>query len=127
MKRVLMKTAALAASAMLLGCSLPAQVCAESVPDAPCSGLFGDVNQDGRIDVHDADTFYHACADIRIGLREPFSDELFALVDVDGDGRLTYRDMNYILMYYANTRIGIECSWRSLTGNPNAPSQSNLK
>ena len=67
-----------------------------------------------------------AAADIRLGLEPKISAEAISIGDVDGDGKLTVKDSQYILIYYANTRASIECSWQSLTGNPNAPAESNL-
>ena len=49
-----------------------------------------------------------------------------AIADVDGDGKLSVKDAQYILMFYGNTIAHIDCNWRDLTGNPNAPDYSNL-
>ena len=90
------------------------------------TGIFGDANQDGDLNVKDAQAALSAAGDIRLGLTPQISAEGIAVADVDGDGTLTVKDAQYILMYYANTRAEIDCSWQSLTGNPNAPAQSNL-
>ena len=91
------------------------------------TGIFGDANQDGELNAKDTQAALIASADIRIGLTPQISAEGISAADVDGDGTLTVKDAQYILMYYANTRAEIECSWQSLTGNLNAPAESNLK
>ena len=94
--------------------------------DAAKAGVFGDANKDGEMNVKDAQAALTAAGDIRIGLTPQISTDGIAAADVDGDGTLTVKDVQYILIYYANTRAEIECSWRSVTGNPNAPAESNL-
>ena len=88
--------------------------------------VFGDVDGDGEVTAKDAQAALSAAGDIRLGLTPQISTEGIAAADVDGDGTLTVKDAQYILMYYANTRAEIECSWQSLTGNPNAPAESSL-
>ena len=90
------------------------------------TGVFGDANQDGDLNVKDAQEALVAAGDIRIGLTPQISAEGISAADVDGDGQVTVKDAQYILVYYANTRAEIECSWQSVTGNPNAPAESNL-
>lgn len=90
------------------------------------TGVFGDANQDSKLDVKGAQEALVSAGDIRIGLDPQISAKGIAAVDVDGDGTLTVKDAQYIMMYYANTRAEIECSLRSLTDNPSAPAESNL-
>ena len=49
-----------------------------------------------------------------------------AIADVDGDGELTVRDSQCILVYAAKTMSELETTWQKITGNPNAPDTPNL-
>ena len=98
----------------------------EEIGSYPLEPVFGDANGNHQIDSKDSLAALKAAADLRIGLTPALSAERITLSDVDGDGTLTVKDAQYILIYYANTRIGYDCDWRTLTGNPDAPAESNL-
>ena len=94
-------------------------------PD-PAEETFGDADQDGEVNIKDAQAVLTAAGDLRLGLDTGLTELQLRAADVDGDGQVTVKDAQYILVYYANTRAEIECSWQSVTGNPNAPAESNL-
>ena len=89
-------------------------------------GVFGDVNRNGRVESTDSMVTLIAAADIRLGMEPSLDAAQLAIADVDGDGKLSVKDAQYILMFYGNTIAHIDCNWRDLTGNPNAPDYSNL-
>ena len=129
-------TAVLAGITAATGCHMPMSMTdmgGESTPEGgaktymePKQIAFGDVNADGDVELKDAMAALKEAADQRIGLESSLVYEQRVLADVDGDGQVTVKDAQYILVYYANTRAEIECSWQSVTGNPNAPAESNL-
>ena len=89
-------------------------------------GVYGDVNRNGRVESTDSMVTLIAAADIRLGMEPSLDAAQLAIADVDGDGKLSVKDAQYILMFYGNTIAHIDCNWRDLTGNPNAPDYSNL-
>ena len=129
-------TAVLAGITAATGCHMPMSMTAmggESTPEGgaktymePKQIAFGDVNADGDVELKDAMAALKEAADQRIGLESALVYEQRQLADVDGDKKVTVKDAQYILIYYANTRVGIATGWRTLTGNPNAPAESNL-
>ena len=88
--------------------------------------VFGDVDGDGEVTAKDAQAALTAAGDIMAGLDSSLVSEQLTIADVDGDGEVTVKDAQYILIYAGNTNSEIACTWRSITGNPNAPDESNL-
>ncbi len=88
--------------------------------------VFGDVDGDGEVTAKDAQAALTAAGDIMAGLDSSLVSEQLTIADVDGDGEVTAKDAQYILIYAGNTNSEIACTWRSITGNPNAPDESNL-
>ena len=91
-------------------------------------GLFGDVNGNGKVEATDSMITLIAAGDIMAGMEDKvkLTESQLKIADVDGDGTVTQKDAQYILMYFGNTNSEIECTWRSMTNNPNAPDYSNL-
>ena len=98
------------------------------VPDGEISPqlLFGDVNESGDADIKDVMAALQAAGDLSIGLEPELTAGQLLHADADGDGEVTAKDAQYLLIYYGNTNSGIACDWRSITGNPLAPDYSNL-
>lgn len=88
--------------------------------------VFGDVNGNGTVEATDATLALQCAGDLSSGLGTALTAAQRATADVDGSGSVTQKDAQYILIYFGNTNAKIACTWRSLTGNPNAPANSNL-
>lgn len=75
----------------------------------------GDYNDDGIIDVTDAQTVLQVYADqLGTGTLD-ITEEQFMAADVDKDGEITVMDSQLILLYYAyNELAGIETTWEQL-------------
>ena len=89
--------------------------------------IFGDVNGNGKVEATDSLITLIAAGDQMAGNPVKLTESQLKIADVDGDGAVTQKDAQYILMYFGNTNSEIECTWRSLTHNPNAPDYSNLE
>ncbi len=89
-------------------------------------GLFGDVNGNGKVEATDSQVTLIAAGDIAAFLEPKLNETQLKIADVDGNGKVDTKDAQYILMYFGNTSSKIECTWRELTNNPNAPDYSNL-
>ena len=88
--------------------------------------LFGDVDQNGKIQIVDALAALKAAAAIMAEDEPEITPEQLEIANVDGKGKVTVLDAQCILIYAANTMSDIPTTWQEVTGNPNAPTYSNL-
>ena len=85
-------------------------------------GIYGDVDENGIVDVSDAVAVLTYYAKRAAGLEPIFgetpeeNEAIFALADVDQDGMITVQDAVYILTYYAQKASGMQPTWEELTG-----------
>lgn len=80
-------------------------------PPAP-RYLLGDIDDDGTVQLEDAQLAVNAYAEALIGQDTGLTEIQRKAADPNGDGVLTAEDAQYILMYYAaNTLAGSARSW----------------
>ena len=89
--------------------------------------IFGDVNGNGKVEATDSLITLIAAGDQMAGNPVKLTESQLKIADVDGNGEVDMKDAQYILMYFGNTNSEIECTWRGMTNNPNAPDYSNLE
>lgn len=75
----------------------------------------GDLNNDGAIDIADAQAIlaYYAAAAVGDASEDPAATD----ADIDGDGDIDVQDASYVLEYYAQVSIGETPSWDEILGN----------
>lgn len=92
---------------------------------APIQFSFGDYNNNGIIDVDDAQNVLIAYAEILVGNKlEDVIPSYGTLLcsDVNSDSDITVDDSQFILIYYAEvTLCGNDVTWYDITKNPKAP------
>lgn len=74
------------------------------------SGIKGDVNGDGKVELSDATNVLAYVANQELYFKKATVDEL-KVADIDGDGIITYEDAVYILQYYSMNAAMMNPTW----------------
>ena len=81
--------------------------------------LLGDVNEDGEVNVSDAQLALVEYVATMSGKTGSFTDRQVRAADVNGDGRVTVEDAQFILLYYVrNTLSKQTVTWEILLRKP---------